>query len=208
MQISNTSLVYLAVNACCAAGNAYLAPRTFVLGCALGVIVGLGNGLKERLLLVKLEMNQKIIEAIKAQATPLQDKFDVNTRIDAICESVWGDRLARMAPLAQKIFKLFLYFSPYGDMYQLAIQHVSNFDEQRLEKIKKLNPFPQTLSTLLSVTALAAHLGYLMHPVFSTMALFSGYPMGYGLGKGIMAQPNLPLFKSDTYTAALDQVKY
>lgn len=173
MKISPYNIISLTLHTGCAAANAYLAPGTFALSFAVGIIFGLGSGIKSRLDLIRIELNEKAIEKLKQAGEPLQIKPLQNKA--SIFFNEYSDKVPS---IVKPIFNGIFYFSGYKSLYETACQVTGGFEEQRKAILQKLNPIPGIILNTLSVGSLAANLGYLPY----TISLISGYPAGYSTG--------------------------
>jgi hypothetical protein len=196
MKITYKNLILLALNTSCAITNAYFAPTSFIASFAIGVITGLGMGLKCRLQLVKVSLNQKAIEKLKKVAAPAQDLLpppNVNPYAN------------KVASIVKPLFEGILTLSGYRYFYQTAQNLIGGFDEQRQAIVDELNPIPGIALTAISIGALATNLGYIQQPILSKITLLSGLPAGIAVGTWIMRNFNFPNLQDDAYTAACEQ---
>lgn len=206
MRISNASSLSLVFNLSCAFGNAYQAPGTFSLGFALGIIIGLGMGLKHRISLITLELNERAVKQIGEKAQPVQDILpSIKEKVN---NSYVGNFLERHSGLIQLIFRSFLYLTGYHAIYDTTASYLGNFDEQRAHIIKKLNPIPGIISSLLSFGALMANIGYIENFWAAKVALLSGLPAGYAAGTFLMRNYDWKILGNQSYSIALANSDY
>lgn len=206
MQISKSSLIFLILNVGCAIGNAYKAPVSYSLSFAVGIILGLGMGLKHRLSFIALDLNEKAVRKLDEKSKPIQDVFP--PLLEQVNESFVGKYAAKVSRYAQPLFRLFLYVSGYAAVYDQAAAYMGNFAEQRAALIEKLNPIPGKILSLISVSALMANYGYISQPVLSKITILSGFPMGYALGKFLMRNFDWGILQNASYSAAVANAHY
>lgn len=204
MEISASNIFYLSINTACALANAYLAPQSFAISFAVGVAFGAGVGLKRRFDLILVDINERIANVAKEQINTATEGLQTkaNAGLEAFNASSTGqytaNALEKISPLVRPFFKLFLYFSGYGKMIDTGKSFVMGFDEQRKQILKKLDCIPGWKGTVLSITALAANVGYIATPILSKVFLFSGFPMGFAAGLYIAGNFRSPYLKSET----------
>lgn len=175
MELTPYNVISLSGQTGCAGANAYLAPGTFVLSFAVGVIFGLGSGLKSRLDLIWIDLNEKSVEKIKTASPTLNEKIKP-------IQDKFSEYSEKMPSIVRPLFNGFLYISGYKSIYDTASSLTGGFEEQRKSTLQKLSPLPGTILNMISATSLAANLGYLTYPVLSHISILSGYPAGYSAG--------------------------
>ncbi len=188
--ISRNTLSLL-FNSGCAAGNAYQAPNFFTLSFAVGTIIGLGNGLKNRLSLVRVELNAKVVQPLTA---PVKAK---------IIESKIGNLANRIATLVYPIFRVILFVTGYLKIYDTVASLTGNFDEQKAALKQKLNPIPGKILSFLSLATVIVNFGYSDHRLLSKIAFLSGYPAGYATGTFVMQNVSLGPLESQSISDAV-----
>jgi hypothetical protein len=204
MKITKRNFLLLTVNIGSAIGNIYQAPGKFSLGFGVGIILGMGAGLKQRLSLIAVDLNEKAIKKVGAATQTLQGVLP--PVVEKINDSNLSKHGEKILNYTQPFFRAFLYFSGYGKILDTASSYVSNFEEQRFQLLKKLNPIPGKLLSFLSISSLIVNLGYVQKPIISkVMGVLSGLPMGYATGKLLMRNFDWCFLRSDSYTQALDK---
>jgi hypothetical protein len=204
MKISKPSFFSLTINIGCAIGNIYQSPGKFSLGFAVGIILGIGVGLKHRLSLIALDLNEKTIKKVREAAQPIQDYFP--PVVEKINDSNLSEYAGKIWDYAQPIFRVFLYLYCYGKIWDKASSYVTNFEKQRFNLIKKLNPIPGKLLSFVSISSLIVNIGYVQQPIISkVMGLLSGLPLGYATGKLLMRNFDWFYLGNEAYTHALSK---
>jgi hypothetical protein len=198
MKISTSSLIFATLNVSCAVVNAYLAPKSFALSFLVGAAAGWACGLKHRASFILLDANQKAVEKAQQMAAEhLGDTQASKYTYQAI--DVLRPTLNEVSPLAKKAFSIFLAVSRYGQIISIASSYMTKFDEQRRELIKKLKFIPGWKGTALSLTALAANIGYISQPILTKIGLFSGFTPGYAIGMAIIRKSEVKLLENKSY---------
>lgn len=198
----NTTYASLAVNTACAAMNFYLAPKSFSLSFAAGLILGCGvsTGLYTHFtkILTVEHYIKKIDEQIKRKETTekiehkgffskishLMNRKVSNLKQNTNTSKTTIDKIdlqqklidAEINPFLDRAVKISLYISGYDK------KSTDSFKVQINRLIKRLNPVPGLAGTCLSIGSLALNLINIANPILSKMSLFSGYTMGYAVG--------------------------
>lgn len=189
--MSPISILSLMCNLGCAIGNAYLRPKAFVISYIIGLITGLGIGFRYYLEAVKINLNQKLKKKIDDRTMPLQVK--VISSKDKFFLTPFGKLIEKVLQLAWPFIKTGIIVSGHQRTYDQASKLLGNFQSQRQEILRNLDPVPGLIGTTISATTLVMNLFYLAKPLFFYLASISGYPMGYATGLFIMQRWTLSL---------------
>lgn len=176
MQISRTDMATLALTVGCAGINAYLAPLSFTIGFAIGTTCGAGMGLFRKANLLLINLNEKVVSAGKGavpnhvteRAAQIKDQFDSS--------------MDQVNPTVKSLALFILSCTSWIPTLKFAADRVSNFDAQRADILRKLNPIPGWKGNLLSIATTAANLNAAAYPILSQVGLLSGLTPGYAVG--------------------------
>lgn len=186
MKISYSAITYCALNTGCAIASAYIAPSSFAFSFTAGMVCGLGLGLKRKVSLLLLDANEKIIriaeEKLRVEKLLYEMKETQPGQYATQVSEAMNEYLSKYSCFLKPVMSTLLHLSGYGKIVNTGVGLVSGFDEQRKKIIQDLNPIPGWKGTLLSLTTLAANVGYIASPILSKVSLFSGFTAGYATG--------------------------
>lgn len=193
----NYQVASLTVNMGCAAVNLYLAPKTFSLSFAVGLLMGSASALASRVQFAKVDLSEKGTKVLKEKT-----HFDERVQV-VVQETRFGRAIAKAKPYLDVGLDIVLFFSGYGKLFGTAKDLFCDHDKQKKDIMRKLNPTPRVAGTLLSITSAASNLGYIAQPILSKVSIFSGYTMGYA--SGLHFVKNSRYGRTDSYNQYLAQ---
>lgn len=176
MKVSNSDWVTLGLTVGCAGVNAYLAPVSFTIGFAVGATCGAGMGFFRRANLLLVNANEKAVIAGK-KALP----SSINERAAQV-KAQFDSSMDQVNPVVKSVAQFILSCTAWVPTLKFAADRISNFDEQRSEILKNLDPIPGWKGNLLSLVTTAANLNAAAYPLFSQLGLLSGLTPGYAVG--------------------------